>query len=150
MSLSGIFFFFSLSCSSESEFISHIAEKILSSISLLEGKKPSLLPSSGKIESTKMFKDEGEYHENFLNGCPLFGLEQRMKQLEQKLEFDCNETRIIGVIGMPGIGKTTLAMMLHEKWNCKFVCCVPLLGIHKLSENYEPAWLRKTLLEVLF
>lgn len=50
---------------------------------------------------------------------------------------------------MPGIGKTTLAMKLHEKWNYNFVRCMPLLGIHKKSKDYEPVWLRKTLLEVL-
>lgn len=72
-----------------------------------------------------------------------------MKLLENKLKFDCNETLIIGVVGMSGIGKTTLAMLLHEKWNCKFLRCVPLLGIRKKSEQYGPVWLRKTLLEVL-
>lgn len=140
---------FHLFCSSESEFITLIIEKVVSRISLLEVENPSIISTSGRGKNSKLSTGIGEKHESALNKCPLFGLEQRMKQLEEKLEFDRNETRIIGVVGIAGIGKTTLAMMLHEKWNCKFVRCAPLLGIRKMAEDYRPAWLRKTLLEVL-
>ncbi|KAG7567538.1 NB-ARC [Arabidopsis thaliana x Arabidopsis arenosa] len=106
--------------SSESEFIIHIVKEVLKIITQQEGEKPSF-----------------------------FGMEQRMEQLEYKLDFDGNDTQIIGVVGMPGIGKTTLAMMLHEKWKRKFISCVTYLGISKNSEDDRPVQLRRTLLEDL-
>ncbi|XP_010494616.1 PREDICTED: disease resistance-like protein CSA1 [Camelina sativa] len=123
--------------SSESEFITISVKKVLEIISLQEG------------ESTELSTERGETHKNYLNKQHLVGVEQRITQLEEKLEFDSNKTRIVGVVGMPGIGKTTLAMTLHEKWNCRFLHCVPLLDIRKKSEDYGSVWLRKTLLEVL-
>ncbi|XP_019095941.1 PREDICTED: uncharacterized protein LOC104760394 isoform X3 [Camelina sativa] len=123
--------------SSESKFIAVTVKKVLERISLREA------------ENTELPTGKGGKHETYLNNQYLFGIEKRMEQLEKKLEFDCNETRIVGVVGMPGIGKTTLAVMLHEKWNCKFLRCLPFLGIRKKSEDYGPVWLRKTLLEVL-
>ncbi|KAG2301813.1 hypothetical protein Bca52824_030464 [Brassica carinata] len=128
--------------SSEGEFVASIVEevnKILNKIST----------SCQRGNATEFPKGTEEKHVSFRNKELLFGIEKRMEQLEQKLEFDCNETRISGVVGMPGIGKTTLAMMLYEKWNCNFVRCVPLLGIRKKWKDYGPVWLRATLLQVL-
>ncbi|CAL9241811.1 unnamed protein product, partial [Arabidopsis halleri] len=124
-------------------FVTSIVEEVkmtLMNISLQEGENPETirLPTRG-----------AEKPETFPNKDPLVGIEKHMEQLEQKLEFDRNETRIIGIVGMPGIGKTTLAMMLHEKWNCNFVRCAPLLGISKTSKDYGIVWLRMTLLKVL-
>ncbi|XP_023643371.1 uncharacterized protein LOC17875362 isoform X2 [Capsella rubella] len=127
-----------------SEFITLTIKEVME-----KGEIASLFLSTGEGKSSDFQTGRGEKHKTYLNKCHLFGIEQRLEQLERKLEFDCNETRIIGVVGMPGIGKTTLAMMLHEKWNCKFLRCVPLLGIRKKSEEHGPLWLRKTLLEVL-
>ncbi|ESQ46425.1 hypothetical protein EUTSA_v10000021mg [Eutrema salsugineum] len=126
--------------SSESRIVTDIVKNVMRIISEQEGEKPSLFPSTAKGKRTELPTGKEE---------KLFGMELRMEQLEKKLEFDCNDTRIIGVAGMPGIGKTTLAMKLHEKWNRKFVRCVPFLDIRKKSEDYGPAGLRKTLLELL-
>ncbi|VVB08027.1 unnamed protein product [Arabis nemorensis] len=137
---------------SESKGISFIVnevKKVLEIFSQREGENPSLFPSTEKGKSTELPTRKGEKHETYLNKSHLFGMEQRMEQLEKKLEFDCNDTRIIGVVGIPGIGKTTLAMMLHEKWNRKFTRCVPLLGIHENSKENGLVWLQKTLLELL-
>nr|Q9SCX7.1 RecName: Full=Inactive disease resistance protein RPS4; AltName: Full=Resistance to Pseudomonas syringae 4 [Arabidopsis thaliana]CAB53784.1 disease resistance protein rps4-RLD [Arabidopsis thaliana] len=50
-----------------------------------------------------------------------FGNEQRLKDLEEKLDRDKYKgTRIIGVVGMPGIGKTTLLKELYKTWQGKF------------------------------
>ncbi|CAH2046336.1 unnamed protein product [Thlaspi arvense] len=127
----------------ESVFVTSIVEEVnkaLSKISFQEVQNP---------ETTGVRGGRGDKPETFPNKDPLFGMEQRMEKLEQKLQFYSDETRIIGVVGMPGIGKTTLALMLHEKWNCKFVRCVPLLNIRKKSNDYGPAWLRTTLLKLL-
>ncbi|KFK21893.1 hypothetical protein AALP_AAs74023U000200 [Arabis alpina] len=137
---------------SEGELITSIVKEVINSMikrSSQRRKIPSFSRSTGREESTELATGKGENLETYLNNHPLFGIKLRMEQLEQKLQFDCNETQIIGVVGMPGIGKTTLAMKLYEKWNCNFVRCMPLLGIRKKSKDHEPVWFRETLLEVL-
>ncbi|XP_013616068.1 PREDICTED: disease resistance-like protein CSA1 [Brassica oleracea var. oleracea] len=135
--------------SSETEFITFAVNEVLKRVSLWEGENPSLFPSTERGKSTGLPIGTGEKHKTYQNKQHLFGMEHHMEQLEKKLEFDCDKTRIIGVVGMPGIGKTTLAVMLHQKWNSQFIRCVPLLNIRKKSNDYGPVWLRKTLLEVL-
>ncbi|KAF8092033.1 hypothetical protein N665_0427s0013 [Sinapis alba] len=76
---------------------------------------------------------------------PFFGVKKRLQQLEEKLDFESDEvTRVIGVVGIPGIGKTTLAKKLMEDWGYKFLHTMFLddirakarsLGIHRLEED---------------
>ncbi|CAH8314779.1 unnamed protein product [Eruca vesicaria subsp. sativa] len=49
--------------------------------------------------------------------APLFDMDTRLQQLEEMLDFEseCEMTRTIGVVGMPGMGKTTLASKLYEE-----------------------------------
>ncbi|KAL0679241.1 hypothetical protein Bca4012_007222 [Brassica carinata] len=66
---------------------------------------------------------------------PLFGIENRLTQLEMKSDFECESTVTIGVVGMPGIGKTTLTKMLYEKWRGEFLRCVFLHDVRKLWKD---------------
>ncbi|KAJ4913870.1 Disease resistance protein (NBS-LRR class) family [Raphanus sativus] len=70
-----------------------------------------------------------------LDSPPLYGIETRLKQLEEKLDFECESTLTVGVVGMPGIGKTTLTKMLYEKWQHKFLRCVFLHDVCKLWKD---------------
>ncbi|KAG2302248.1 hypothetical protein Bca52824_030899 [Brassica carinata] len=82
-----------------------------------------------------------------------FGIDKRLKELEGK--FGKHEgTRIIGVVGMPGIGKTTLMKELFKMWERQFVrhalvdkirvqakfgCdCLPALLLEGLLELEDP------------
>ncbi|CAH8278239.1 unnamed protein product [Arabidopsis lyrata] len=57
-------------------------------------------------------------------------------ELEEKLDFeDDSRTRIIGVFGMPGIGKTTLLKELFKKWKPKFIRHSLVDQIRRKSED---------------
>ncbi|EOA12833.1 hypothetical protein CARUB_v10025792mg [Capsella rubella] len=74
-----------------------------------------------------------------------YGMEQRLKQLEEKLDFDSLETQIVGIVGMPGIGKTALAEMHFKKWNNRFVF-KKIIRVIREEINDESDWLKDTLL----
>ncbi|CAL9241907.1 unnamed protein product [Arabidopsis halleri] len=77
---------------------------------------------------------------------PHYGIELRLKELEGKIQFDCVETKIVGIVGMPGIGKTTLAETLYRKWEHKFERSMFFPDVSKMAS--QPG-LQKRLLEEL-
>lgn len=79
-----------------------------------------------------------------------WGIEHRLKQLEEKLSFGFEEkTRTIGVVGMPGIGKTTLTRTLYDKLKNSFLNHVLILDIHEISKEHGLNYLLTVLLEDL-
>ncbi|VVB12352.1 unnamed protein product [Arabis nemorensis] len=80
---------------------------------------------------------------------PLFGIEQRLKQLEEKLEFEQDKTCIVGVVGMPGIGKTVLVKRIYDKWVQKFGSSICLAEVSKMLRIHGLDSLQKRLLEEL-
>ncbi|KAL8128302.1 hypothetical protein AgCh_015041 [Apium graveolens] len=50
----------------------------------------------------------------------LFGIDSAVEQIYQKLSMDHNDVRVIGICGMGGIGKTTIAKAFYDKYSHKF------------------------------
>ena len=113
--------------SDEADFVKEIVKKVMQSLSdvpSLEGEKPEM--------------------------ATLFGIEHRVKQVEERLDFDsCDETRIVGIVGMPGIGKTTLVTELFNSYKYKFCRCLNFLKIREKWTKSGPERVRKMFLEEL-
>lgn len=78
------------------------------------------------------------------------GIELRLKQLEEKLSFGFEETtRTIGVVGMPGIGKSTLVQKLYEKSKNGFLSHVLIPDVHETTKEHGLSYLPTILLEDL-
>lgn len=94
---------------------------------------------------------EGEELETKEN-VKLFGITQRLQKLQEKLGMHgvvSKETRIIGVLGMAGIGKTTIAHKLFEEGKNKFHRRMFFDDIDKTSKEEGLTELRVRLLRKL-
>ncbi|CAH8366218.1 unnamed protein product [Eruca vesicaria subsp. sativa] len=100
-------------------------------------------PSKSSYDTTKGVSSEGKTHRTF-------GIKQRLKELGDKL--DCVKykgTRIIGVVGMPGIGKTTLIKDLFKELQPKFARHALVDQIRVQSKELGCDYLPTLLLEEL-
>ncbi|EOA12806.1 hypothetical protein CARUB_v10025767mg [Capsella rubella] len=77
-----------------------------------------------------------------------FGIKERIKELEDKLDLvKYKGTRVIGVVGMPGIGKTTLLKEFTETWKGKFFRHALIDQIREKANNFRLECLPTLLLE---
>lgn len=128
-----------LCCSSENQFIGKIVQEVLQQLSKIssdESTKRSLDPS----QNTEAPLEDAE--------TEIFGLKQRLEELNYKVKGA--ETRIIGVVGMHGIGKTTLVEKFYEAKLHKFCshCLLQDIGeIVKFDPLCLPGMVLKKLLK---
>nr|XP_048320577.1 disease resistance-like protein DSC1 [Ziziphus jujuba var. spinosa] len=77
----------------------------------------------------------------------LIGIEKKIKEIESKLCIGSKDVRIIGIWGMGGIGKTTLASVLFQRLSySKFEGHYFLWNVREEYARYGPDYLRKKLL----
>ena len=66
----------------------------------------------------------------------LVGIISRAEKLESCLAIGSNNVRIIGVWGMGGMGKTTLASVVFRMVSQKFEGCCFLNNVREVSEKH--------------
>ncbi|CAL1412915.1 unnamed protein product [Linum trigynum] len=89
----------------------------------------------------------GRHVSNKLSG--LVGMEIPIKKVELLLHTGLVDIRIVGVWGMPGIGKTTLAEAVYHQISHKFDACCFLKCVREAAETHGLDHLRSRLLSAL-
>ncbi|KAL2328007.1 hypothetical protein Fmac_021434 [Flemingia macrophylla] len=80
-------------------------------------------------------------------GDDLVDMHSRVKLLEEFLNLGANEVvRVIGICGMGGIGKTTVATALFDKISSQYHACCFIDDVSKIYREFGPIGAQKKLL----
>nr|WIL60053.1 nodulation protein [Melilotus officinalis] len=81
----------------------------------------------------------------------LVGIEKQISPIESLLHLESEDVRILGIWGMPGIGKTTIAEEVFRRLCSKYESCCFMANVREESERYgtNSLRLRKNLLSTL-
>ncbi|XP_056847778.1 disease resistance protein RPS4-like isoform X1 [Raphanus sativus] len=116
--------------SKESEEIDNIVARVIEALSGISIEREREIPidnhDAGDEETAECASDAP---------LPPFGIETRLKQLEEKINSYTDRTFKLGLVGMPGIGKTTLTEKLYENCKGKFVRQAFLPDVRELSKS---------------
>eukprot|EP00261_Vitis_vinifera_P037921 XP_019079164.1 PREDICTED: TMV resistance protein N isoform X2 [Vitis vinifera] len=79
-------------------------------------------------------------------GANLVGIGSRVKEMILRLHMESSDVRIVGICGVGGIGKTTIAKVVYNELSCEFECMSFLENIGEVSNTQGLSHLQNQLL----
>ncbi|XP_062027383.1 TMV resistance protein N-like [Rosa rugosa] len=76
----------------------------------------------------------------------LFGMDSHLNEILSYLDIGCPDVRIIGICGIGGIGKTTIAQVVFERVRAQFEGCSFLENVREVTEKQGVVHLQEKLL----
>ena len=76
----------------------------------------------------------------------LFGMDTKLEEIDVLLDKEANDVRFIGIWGMGGLGKTTLARQVYERVSHQFEVCIFLANVREVSATQGLVHLQKQIL----
>nr|AFP55534.1 TIR-NBS-LRR [Rosa rugosa] len=76
----------------------------------------------------------------------LFGMDTKLEEIDALLDKEANDVRFIGIWGMGGMGKTTLARLVYENISHQFEVCIFLANVREVSATHGLVHLQKQIL----
>ena len=78
-----------------------------------------------------------ELKKNYMETDTLVGIYHHEEEMTKLLHVGSNGVHIVGIYGMGGIGKTTIAKVIYNKFSVHFDCCCFLSDVRETSQQHN-------------